>query len=265
MKAFWCRLGIVLIALFSLQLQAAVRNFQQIIDSGELRVGVSPFAPWVIKAKNGAYTGSEADIARRLADDMNLKLTFVEQDWEQLIPALNNGRIDVIVSGMSVSPSRALKVNFSRSYAQSGIGLATHIEKTKHVKTLDDMQSADITIGAVADSTAATLSKRVFKLAKLKNYYSMKEASAALLAGEIHALVAPSAELGLLVLRHPKVIDRPLASPLLKTYEAFAVRKGDYDFVNFLNAWILARRADGWLDSTRYYWFDTLRWQGLVE
>ena len=225
MKAFLCRLGIVMIALLSWQVQAAGRNFQQIIDSGEIRVGVSPFVPWVFKASNGSYVGSEADMARRLADDMGLKLSFVEQEWEQLIPALNSGRVDIVISGMTVTPARALKVNFSHSYAQSGISLASNIEKTKDFKSMEEMQSAGIVVGSVAGTSAETLTKRLFKQSKLKNFYSMKEASQALLAGEIHALVGSSAELGLLSLRHPQTIDQPLANPLLNAYEAMAVRK----------------------------------------
>jgi polar amino acid transport system substrate-binding protein len=53
----------------------------------------------------------------------------------------------------------------------------------------------------------------------------------------------------------------PIKKPLVATREAFAVRRGDNDFVNFLNAWVVARDADAWLTSTRKYWFESLNWQ----
>jgi polar amino acid transport system substrate-binding protein len=53
----------------------------------------------------------------------------------------------------------------------------------------------------------------------------------------------------------------PLARPLLETRAAFAVAKGDADFLAYLNAWIEAREADTWLPATHAFWFETLRWR----
>ena len=114
---------------------AQLRDFGQIVASGELRVGVSVTPPWVIKSSAGELLGSEPDMARRLAKDMGLKAELRRYDWDQLIPALVKGEIDVIVSGMAVLPERALKVNFSLSIAvvtteftKSFLGMA-HFQK----------------------------------------------------------------------------------------------------------------------------------------
>ncbi|MCR8923779.1 transporter substrate-binding domain-containing protein [Dasania sp. GY-MA-18] len=257
-------MAIVISLLLSSYSMAAPASWQQIIAQGELRVGLSLATPWVMKGKDGSLIGSEPDIASRLAQDMGLKLKLVELPWEQLVPALKQGRIDIIVSGLSISPSLAMQVNFSHSYAESGIGLASHIAKTQNISTMADLQRAKLTMAAVAGSSGEVLSKRLFKNAKLKLFYSIKEAGLALAQGEVDILIGPSTELRFLSLRNPDVIDQPLATPLLNSYEAFAVRKGDHDFINFLNAWILSRKADAWIDSSRYYWFQTLRWQELV-
>ena len=45
---------------------------------------------------------------------------------------------------------------------------------------------------------------------------------------------------------------------------AFAVAKGDPDFLAFLNAWITAREADTWLDTRRAHWFESVRWRQRV-
>lgn len=254
-----------LLLLFSMNSFSAPRTMQDVLTSGELRVGVALFQPWVMKAKDGRLIGSEPDIARRLAADMGVKVVFSEMDWEQLIPALKNNHIDIIVAGMDVTPSRALQVNFSRSYAESGIGLATHIANTKNIKMMGELQKASITVGSVAGTSADELSKRLFKSAKLKTFFSMKEAGDALIKGEVDALVGPDVEMSFLRLHHPSIIEKPLSKRLLNTVEAFAVRKGDHDFINFLNAWITAHKADSWLESTRYYWFKTLRWYEGVE
>ena len=64
-----------------------------------------------------------------------------------------------------------------------------------------------------------------------------------------------------LALAHPDVVDVPVNRPLLETRSAFAVGKGDPDFLAFLDAWIEAREADTWLPTTHRYWFRTLQWR----
>ena len=60
-------------------------------------------------------------------------------------------------------------------------------------------------------------------------------------------------------------IDLPLNDPLVGWAEALAVRKGEQDLLNFLNAWVTARKADRWLNTTRDYWFESLDWAKDVK
>jgi polar amino acid transport system substrate-binding protein len=62
-------------------------------------------------------------------------------------------------------------------------------------------------------------------------------------------------------LDHPEIVDEPLSKPLLETNAGFAVHKGDPDFINFLNAWIISHEADTWLDSAHTYWFEGVEWR----
>ena len=68
------------------------------------------------------------------------------------------------------------------------------------------------------------------------------------------------------VLQYADVISKPFAgSPVPSNPGAFAVRKGDYDFINFLNNWINQRQHDGWLEERRQYWFGSMAWFDNVE
>ncbi|WP_101758581.1 transporter substrate-binding domain-containing protein [Oceanicoccus sp. KOV_DT_Chl] len=244
--------------------QPSNRDFSKIIASGELRVGVSIFPPWVMRAKDGELIGSEIDMARRLAADMGLRPELGLYEWEQLIPALEKGDIDVIVSGMGIKPSRALRVNFSRPYGDAGIGLATHSEKTANFSGLDDLKRPSVNIGVMAETVSESVAKRMFSKASLKQYSSLKELEAALVKGDIHAMIAANPSPQFLALKHPGKIDVPLQKPLLSFKEGLAINKGDADFLNFLDAWVVSRSADGWITSTRHYWLETLEWQQQV-
>ena len=102
----------VLVSLSVIASEEQARNFDDIVASGELRIGVSIFPPWVMRAKDGQLIGSEIDMAKRLAADMGLKPELALYEWKALITALNAKEIDIIISGMGINPARAMQVNF---------------------------------------------------------------------------------------------------------------------------------------------------------
>jgi len=155
-------------------------------------------------------------------------------------------------------------VYFSAPYATGGIGIATNTKLTTGFSSLESLNRPDVAIGVVNGTVSEQVARQVFDKASIKTFDSESKAEDALVKGLLHAYVRNEPAPHLLALRHPKEVDVPVSKPLLGTREAFAVRKGDNEFVNFLNAWIAARDADAWLSSTRHYWFDSLSWQNKV-
>ena len=99
------------------------------------------FVPWAMTDKQGNFIGFEIDVARRLADDMGVKVEFVPTAWSGIIPALLTGKFDVIIGGMGIRPKRALKVNFTIPYDYSGMSMVAHKEKAAGFNSLDDFKS----------------------------------------------------------------------------------------------------------------------------
>ncbi len=255
----WC---LVLACTAMTGFAAESRSFNQIVAAHTLRVGIFEAAPYVLKGADGKWTGSEVDVAQRLAKDLGASVEFKQfTQWDQLIPALQQGDIDIIVSGFSITPERALQVYFSNYYASSGIGIATNTKLTAGFSSLDSLNKPDVAIAVIAGSSSEQLARQVFDKASIKTFSEEARAEDALVKGLVHAYVRSEPAPHFLALRHPNEVDVPLSEPLLQTREAFAVRRGDNDFINFLNAWIAARTADGWLSDTRKYWFESLRWQ----
>ena len=175
---------LMLFSVFMLTAQAAetaTRNFQQILDSGELRVGVSYFHPWVMKDKKGELFGAEIDMGKRVAKDMNIAANFRVYEWHDLIPALVKGEIDVIMSGMAITPARALQVNFSESYGTTGVSMAANKAMTKNFKTLDDMKGPTIKLALVDGTISAEVAKRAFPKAQYLMFDTEAQADKALL------------------------------------------------------------------------------------
>src|SRR5688572_23765604 len=122
--------ALVVVAALAFANQAVARDLQDVLNTGTLRVGVTLFAPWATRGADGELMGFEVDVARQLAADMGIKAQLLAYDVDRLVPALESGEIDIIAAGLTITPERALHVNFSNPYAESGIGLATHVERT---------------------------------------------------------------------------------------------------------------------------------------
>ncbi len=234
---------------------------EEVLDEGVLRVGVSIYEPWVMKDKDNNLIGYEIQVADQLAKDLGVKVKYKIVEWEELIPTLKDKEIDIIISGMAITPQRALHVNYSLPYGHSGVSLAANIEKTKNINSLQELNMSSITLGVVSKSVSEPVANSVFDQANIKSFTQSEDAVEALMQGDIHALIEASPVPKFLALQYPDKIDAPLTTPLLSYKAAMAVNKGEQDFLNYLNAWITARDTEGWLPAKHKYWFDSLDWK----
>ena len=239
--------------------------FDQIIKKGEIRVGISVMAPWVMKDKQGNYIGFEIDVAKQLASDMDVKPVFKEYKWNDLIPALVNREIDIIASGISITPKRGLKVRFSNPYASSGYGLVSNLKLTKDFTSIKDLNDSKVFIGVVKGTVSESLAPKIFPRARIDTFKDNQEATEAVVNGTVHAYVASAPTPRFVALRYPDEVDLPLEKPLLVTKEAFAINKHNPEMLAYLNSWITAHEADAWIKSTHAYWFKSLKWRRKVS
>jgi polar amino acid transport system substrate-binding protein len=264
---FFARLLVSLLFLLgmgSISHAASQDVFDQIIKKGEIRVGISLMAPWVMKDKEGKYIGFEIDVAKQLANDMGVKPVFKLYEWNKLIPALVNREIDIIASGISITPKRGLKIRFSNPYSSSGYNLVSNLKLTKDFTSIKDLNDSKVYIGVVKGTVSESLVPKVFPRAKLDTYKDNKEATDAVVNGTVHAFVASAPTPRFVALNHPDDVDLPLEKPLLVTKEAFAINKHNPEMLAYLNSWIIAHESDAWIKSTHSYWFKSLKWRRKV-
>lgn len=240
---------------------AGAASLQQVLNRGSLRAGIVLAAPWAMRAESGELTGFEFDVISKLASDLEVEAEFVIYRFDELVPALEAGEIDIIAAGFTITPNRALHVNFTRPYATGGIGMATNLTTTAAVERLEDLNTSDFAVAAIAGSVAHELAQRILPAADLRIYDTAEDAQSALVSANVDVYLGEEPVPTFLALEHPTIIDVPVAKPLLETPSAFAIGKGDADFLAFLNAWITAHEADTWLPTTHQYWFESLRWR----
>jgi polar amino acid transport system substrate-binding protein len=239
---------------------ASADVLDEILESGTIRIGVAEFAPWTIKTASGDLIGFEIELSNRLAEDMGVTPEFKIYEWDNLIPALQQGEIDIIAGGMAITPARALRVEFTRPTATSGTGIATNIEMTEHIKTLSDLNDGEIVVAAVTGTASYSVADMFFDRADVKAYATPALAEAEVLEGRAHVYLAGMPAARYLALRASDNIDVPIDKPLVAHSEAIAIRKGEQSLMNFLNAWITAKQSDKWMGTIRNYWFEAMGW-----
>lgn len=238
---------------------------EQVMQRGILRVGMSTFVPWAMKDKKGDLIGFEIDVATRLAEDMGVKVEFVPTKWAGIIPAVLTGKFDVIIGGMSIQPSRNLKVNFSIPYDYSGMSMAANKELAAGFDSIDDFNKPEVTIAVRLGSTAATAAKKFMPKAKLRMFDDESQAYQELLNGNAHAVVGSAPTPAFYAIKNPEKVFLPLDDTFTKEPIGFAVKKGDYDTLNFFNNWIRVVQAEGWLKERKDYWFKTQDWESKIK
>jgi polar amino acid transport system substrate-binding protein len=244
---------------------AAEPMLEQVMKRGVLRVGMSTFVPWAMQDKAGNFIGFEIDVANRVAQDMGVKAEFIPTKWSGIIPALLTGKFDIIIGGMGIRPERNLKVNFSIPYDYTGMSIVAHKKLAAGFKKLDDFNNSSVSIASRTGTTAAAAAKRFMPKAKLRLFDDESQAIQELLLGRVHAVVASAPLPAFQAIANPEKLFLPLKEDFTREPIGFAIRKGDFDSMNYLDNWIRVTESEGWFKERKHYWFETREWDKLLK
>ncbi|HAY38005.1 MAG TPA: amino acid ABC transporter substrate-binding protein [Desulfobacteraceae bacterium] len=238
---------------------------EQVQKRGVLRVGMSTFVPWAMKDKTGNLIGFEIDVAKRLAKDTGVEVDFVPTKWSGIIPALITGKFDVIIGGMGIIPSRNLKVNFSIPYDYTGMSIVAHKTIAAGFSRLEDFNSSSVVIAARLGSTAVTAAKKYMPKATLRLFDDESQAYQELVNGKVHAVVGSAPTPEFQAIKYPNKLFIPLDKTFTREPIGFAVKKGDFDTLNYLDNWIRYVESEGWLTDRKNYWFRSKDWEKMIK
>lgn len=244
---------------------ASAELLDDIAAAGKLRVGMSSFQPWAMRDKDGQFIGFEPDVARALAEDLGAELEIVPTKWDGILPALLAGKFDLIISGMSVTPARNLKINFTIPYARSGLELAANLQKAGDFKTLSDFNRDDVVVAMRRGVAGLDAVRRMLPRATIRQFDDEAACRQEVVNGAAHAWISAAPAPAHAVAEHPDKIFLPLDGVFENSIEAFGVRKGEHEALNFLNNWIMLRRESGWLQARHDHWFKAREWAAQIE
>lgn len=192
-KSKWALLSI---ALSGLMLTACNSNSDTTTESEQagtdanssaetLRIATeSSYKPLSYTDAQGNLIGFEIDLINALCDEMKTNCDVSSQEWDGLIPGLQAKKFDAIIAGMSITPERQQKVDFTDPYLNNGLILVA--KKDENISVDNDFSS--VPVGAQRATIAAEYIEETHPNADLKLYDTQENAYLDLTSGRIKAL-----------------------------------------------------------------------------
>jgi len=228
---------------------------------GELVVGtMGNMPPLNMTAKDGEIFGLEPDLARLMADAMNVKVKFVAKPFSELLPALQAGEVDMVLSGMTITPKRNMKVAFVGPYFISGKAFLTKVKTIAMAKEADEINTPNTKIVALKDSTSQEFAEALLDKTTLFTTGTYDEAVDMVLQDKVQAMIADYPICVVSVFRYPEAGLISVVTPL--TYEpiGIAIPANDPLLMNWTTNMLNSMEASGKLDELRLKWFAKGSW-----
>lgn len=230
-----------------------------IIESGVLKVAMSgDQPPYNMTTRDKSLMGFDVDLANALANAMEVKLEIVVLPFGELMPALNAGKADMIISGMSITAKRSQLASFIGPYNISGKSILSTAEVME--KQEDGFDNENTRIAVLDSSTSKTFAENKMYKAKLITISNYEEGVKLLLAGKADALIADMAICKLSVLRNPGSGLVTSKKPLSIEPIGIAIAANNPQLENVVRNYLETYERVGVLDTLQKKWFESSHW-----
>lgn len=219
-------------------------DLDYIKNKGTLVVGITDFAPMDYKSDAGEWIGFDADLGRKVAEDLGVKVEFIEIDWDNKILELDNKSIDCVWNGMTLTDEVKNSMNCTNAYCKNAQVVVVKADKADSFK--DEASLASLNFAVEAGSAGEAVAEE-----KGWNFTSLTAQADALMeveAGSSDACIIDLLMAGAMIGEGTSYTD--LATTVELTEEEYGVgcRKGS-DLTAFLNDEFKKLYDDGTIDS----------------
>lgn len=219
-----------------------------------LRIGMSPNYPPIVFIQAGEITGVEADFAHLLANEFGRPVEMETYPWDQLITALLDGKIDIIMSGMTVTTPRKMRIAFTTPYLNTGLIAAFRLKDADKYSTVNGIMKSNASVGVVGNTTSEAFVRKNFPFASRIIVLQQADDAAWELKGRtIDIFVHDAPSIMWLVSENESEITG-LWTPLDRELLAWGVRRDDKKLKNSLDAVLEKWKQDGTLNRILDKW-----------
>lgn len=237
---------------------------EEILKRKKLIVGTSAgYYPFHMKNQQGDFMGYDIDTAKAIAKSLKVDIEFKYFGFDGLIPALQAGKVDIVIAGMTIRGDRALSVSFSDPYFLTGQVIM--VPKSDTATTdWQDLDQPGKKIAVPIGTTGALLAKQLYKKATVKDFDDITTAAMAVMQGQADGLVYDEPGIRNYELMYPDKV-RGIFRLISKEGLGIAVRKNDLDTVQWLNSFIVSYKGSPDELASYEKWFKSISWMDQVQ
>lgn len=253
--------GLLLASLLAfMPIAQAGDTLDRVVKNGTLVVGTSADQPpLTARNRQGNFMGLDIDLAKALANAMRVELKVEQMPFSELLDALDDGKIDMVLSGVAITPERAMKATFVGPYMLSGKSIVARREAIE-LFAAGKLEGADVKLAALRGSTSASFVKMAAPNAELVEVADTSEAVRMVVAGEVSGMVADEPTVVLAVLRNPDAGLVTLEKPLTVEPMGIAINADDPEFHSLVANYVKAYEGTGLLTALRKKWLEDSGW-----
>lgn len=222
-----------------------------------LRVGMAADSPPIAFLEGGRLAGIEVDLARGLATELGRPLEIVPHPWGDLIPALLDGRIDIVMSGMTITRAREVRIAFGDPYLRSGLMAAMRLGDLGRYPSPEAVREATVTVGARQGTTAERFVRDRMRYATVNLYPDVEAAILELRQRRVDLVVSDTPIIIWAVSANEGEVGF-LRARLAEDELAWGFRPGDADLRAAANAVLARWKTDGTLHRILIRWLPYL-------
>jgi len=232
----------------------------RILSRNEIRIGMSGNQPpFNMKNRAGKLIGLDVDLGVALARTMGVEAKFISMPFQDLLPALEKGDIDIVLSGMTMTSERNLKVAFAGPYFISGKAALTKSPSLAAADEPEDMnKKARMTV--LAGSTSETFARRSLPEVDLVSVSDYNEAVKLVVDDEVEAMIADYPVCILALYQNP---DAGLVATISTfSFEPIGVALSSDAILltHVVQNYFKLLEGTGTLERLRLAWFDNATW-----
>jgi cyclohexadienyl dehydratase len=260
------------------QAQEQKSHLFRILERGVLRVGTSgdykPFSFVVPKTEaekgrlavnevgaslskkkeDDVLIGYDIDAAKKLAEDLGVKVEFVPFEWRNLIAGLLAEKYDIAMSGITIRLERAKAVAFSEPYILIGSSPLVRKEDTRKFRSWQDVDRPGVNVVITLGTSNDQIVTKRFKNATIKRITAPASTAAELLAGRADATITDNIAAVMQAQDHPELYAVNPRHPFEKDFFGYPVPQGDQVWLNFVNTWVKLNAQDGFFEELEQKW-----------
>jgi polar amino acid transport system substrate-binding protein len=241
-------------------------TLEGILQRGELRVGFeSGYMPFEMTDKKGEFVGFDIDMAKEMAKAMGVKFVPINTAWDGIIPALTTKKFDIIMSGMTITQERNLKINFADPYIIVGQTILLNKKLLGKVNSYKDLNNPKYIVTSKLGTTGEMAVKRLIPKATYKSFETEPEAALEVVNGKADAFVYDLPYCAVFNAQQGKGKLIFLDTPFTFEPLAWAINKGDPDFLNWLNNFLRQVKNDGRYEQIYNKWIKSNEWLSEVQ